>query len=317
MTTIVSTSQLITADFVAQLNTNFEVLDAAVDAMQAGSFATLASAGSLTVGTTLGVTGAATFNSTLNVTGTTTLSAALTGTTGNFSSDIIVGIGAGTGKVKLTPSGSTGNTGYISFLKADNTRVGYLGFLNTAVAYVAELASSFHQWYGPASSTWMVLNGSATSASVTLGSVAANGLLQHDGTDFYVRAQNGRMFLGAAGANYITIGTAGFVSFAAANVGRGAPVTKTADFTVGATENWLINNKAAATCTVTLPAAASFPGREIMIRNIQAFTVVSASSNVVPLVNAAAGTAILSANNGRWCTLVSDGTNWIQMAGVI
>jgi hypothetical protein len=41
----------------------------------------------------------------------------------------------------------------------------------------------------------------------------------------------------------------------------------------------------------------------------------SASSNVVPLAGGAAGTAILSATAGAWATLVSDGTNWIVMAG--
>jgi hypothetical protein len=96
-------------------------------------------------------------------------------------------------------------------------------------------------------------------------------------------------------------------------LGRGAPVTKTADFTVAATESWLINNKSGSTCVVTLPAAASFTGREIMIKNIQAQLVNSASSNVVPLAGGAAGTAILSATAGAWATLVSDGTNWIIM----
>lgn len=95
---------------------------------------------------------------------------------------------------------------------------------------------------------------------------------------------------------------------------RGAPVTKTADFTVAATENNLINNKAAATCTVTLPAAASFTGREVLIKTIVAFTVVSASSNVVPLAGGAASTAILAATAGKWAKLVSDGTNWVIMA---
>ncbi|RWO39113.1 MAG: hypothetical protein EOS12_28590 [Mesorhizobium sp.] len=112
----------------------------------------------------------------------------------------------------------------------------------------------------------------------------------------------------------LRIDSVGFSSFSG-SVGRGAPVTKTADFSVAATENWLINNKAAATCTVTLPAAASFTGREITIKNLQAFTVVSASSNVVPLAGGAAATAILAAAAGRWATLVSDGTNWIVMAG--
>lgn len=94
---------------------------------------------------------------------------------------------------------------------------------------------------------------------------------------------------------------------------RAAPVTKTADFTVAATENWLINNKSGSTCTVTLPSASTFPGREIMITNNQAQTVVSASSNVVPVAGGAAGTAILAATAGVWATLVSNGTNWIIM----
>ena len=52
---------------------------------------------------------------------------------------------------------------------------------------------------------------------------------------------------------------------------------------------------------------------ELKFLNYQAFTVVSASSNVVPLTGGAAGTAILAATAGKWCTLVSDGTNWITM----
>lgn len=98
---------------------------------------------------------------------------------------------------------------------------------------------------------------------------------------------------------------------------RDSPVTKTADFTVGANENWLINNKSGSSCTVTLPAASSFPGREIMIKNIQAQAVNSASSNVVPLAGGAAGTVILTNAAGRWVTLVSDGSNWVAMQGVI
>lgn len=95
--------------------------------------------------------------------------------------------------------------------------------------------------------------------------------------------------------------------------GRGAPVTKTTSFTLAATENWVICN-GAGTITVTLPAASSWTGREVMIKTIAAQTVVSASSNVVPLTGGAAGTAILAATAGKWATLVSDGTNWVIMS---
>lgn len=93
---------------------------------------------------------------------------------------------------------------------------------------------------------------------------------------------------------------------------RGVPVTKTTDFTVADTENWLIVNKGSA-CTVTLPSAASYPGREIMFKVVTSHDVVSASSNVVDIEDTAAGTNILTSNDGQFCTLVSDGTNWIKM----
>ncbi len=94
-----------------------------------------------------------------------------------------------------------------------------------------------------------------------------------------------------------------------------APVTETGDFSVADTENWLINNKSGSACTVTLPSAASYTGRCITIKTIQAQQVDSASSNVVPLAGGAAGTAILAATAGKWAMLVSDGTNWEIMAG--
>lgn len=95
---------------------------------------------------------------------------------------------------------------------------------------------------------------------------------------------------------------------------RGAPVTKTANFTLASTENWIIVNQAATT-TATLPAASLFSGREVTFKTIQAQTLVSASSNVVPRAGGAAGTAILAAAAGNWATLVSDGTSWQIMAG--
>jgi hypothetical protein len=91
-----------------------------------------------------------------------------------------------------------------------------------------------------------------------------------------------------------------------------APVTKTADFTVAATDVWLINNKTGSTCTVTLPTASSWTGRILRFQNYQVQTVVSASSNVVPLTGGAAGTSILLASSGDSATLVSDGSNWLM-----
>jgi hypothetical protein len=106
------------------------------------------------------------------------------------------------------------------------------------------------------------------------------------------------------------------ISAAVANTdyqGVAAPVTKTANFTVANGEIWYINNKTGSTCTVTLPAASSWAGRQLSFKNMQAQTLVSASSNVVPIDSTSAGTAILLGVVGNWATMVSDGTNWVIM----
>jgi|688.fasta_scaffold00761_55 hypothetical protein len=119
----------------------------------------------------------------------------------------------------------------------------------------------------------------------------------------------------------ITSGTATFNSLTVSGVTQfngalesTAPVVKTADFTVADTETFLVNNKSGSACTVTLPAAASWTGRILVIKTIQAQAVNSASSNVVPANSNTAGTAIVTNTAGNWALLVSDGTNWVIMA---
>jgi len=92
-----------------------------------------------------------------------------------------------------------------------------------------------------------------------------------------------------------------------------APVTYTADFSVAATDVWIINNKSGSSCTATLPAASGYLGRVLYFQNYQAQTLISASSNVVAIGGGAAGTSILLASAGDQSTLVSNGTNWIMM----
>ena len=89
------------------------------------------------------------------------------------------------------------------------------------------------------------------------------------------------------------------------------PVTETgAARTVLVSDQAIICNRAG-TVTLTLPTASSFTGRTLSVTTITANTVVSASSNVVPLAGGAAGTAILAATAGKWADLISDGTNWL------
>ena len=90
-------------------------------------------------------------------------------------------------------------------------------------------------------------------------------------------------------------------------------LTKTADYTITGTDTWIINNKTGSALTLTFPAASSWTGRYITVKNLQAQLVNSASSNIVPIDSTTAGTAILLAVVGNWATMVSDGTNWVIM----
>lgn len=93
-------------------------------------------------------------------------------------------------------------------------------------------------------------------------------------------------------------------------VRNAAPHTVTeATYSVAATDTSIIANKAG-TVTLTLPSASAYPGRSLNVRTIQAQTVVSDASNVVPLAGGSAGTAILAATAGKWAKLQSDGSNW-------
>lgn len=129
-----------------------------------------------------------------------------------------------------------------------------------------------------------------TDSNVQLSAVANKDLLQYNGT-YWTNVTPASVISGAGGA----------------------PVTKTANFTVAASETWIINNKSGSTCTATLPTASSYTGRILTFQNYQAQLLVSASSNVVPLGGGSAGTAILDAVAGNWATVVSDGTNWVMM----
>ena len=156
----------------------------------------------------------------------------------------------------------------------------------------------FQAGYGVTTGSSNVIIGSYAGAVAPISATGSNYVVLSDG------AANVRAYWNGADATFNgALGLAGSFS-------RGAPVVKTADFTLASTENWVQNNKSAAPCVVTLPAASAYVGREVMFKNIQAQTLVSVASDVVPLAGGSAGTAILDASAGAWAVLVSNGTTW-------
>lgn len=112
-----------------------------------------------------------------------------------------------------------------------------------------------------------------------------------------------------------TAAAGSFAVLSATQLKLNAPVTKTASFSLGATENFVICNGSAANVAITFPTASANTGRVVVVKNLSAtYTVISAASNVKPVDSGTAGTAILSATAGEWAVLVCDGTDWVIMA---
>jgi len=211
------------------------------------------------------------------------------------------------------PSGTAGNA--ISFTQAMTLDAsGRLGIGTTSPGARLDITSTAAftaRFSGPANTYIDVTDGTGTFRAQV---VAGEPYLSSIGAYSMIFRTDSTERMRITSAGNLGVGTAAPVNKlqVSGSFGRGAPVTKTGNFTLADTENWVICN-GTGTITVTLPAASSWTGREFTIKTIAAFTVVSASTNVVPLVGGSAGTAILAATAGAWATLVSDGTNWIIM----
>lgn len=98
----------------------------------------------------------------------------------------------------------------------------------------------------------------------------------------------------------------------------GAPVTITASsYTVADTDYAIIIAHASGTHTISLPAAATNSGRQLMLKKTVNLVVQSAASDIVPRAGGAASTSLFPGTTGTagaWATLVCDGTNWVIMA---
>jgi len=96
---------------------------------------------------------------------------------------------------------------------------------------------------------------------------------------------------------------------------RNYAYSTSSSFTVSVNTTWQDINTNVLT-TLTLPNAATYPGKELHLRQTGTGNLQSASSNIIPFQTPPTGstsTAILGASTHEAVTLVSDGTNWIIM----
>lgn len=208
--------------------------------------------------------------------------------------------------VLAAPNGSSGLPTFRALVAADIPALPYGTGTVTSVSVVS--ANGFAGTVATATTT----------PAITM-STSITGLLYGNGTALAATTVSAPLAYSAGTLSITQSGTAsnGYLSSTDWNTfnnkqSTSAPVTYTANFSVAVTDNWIINNKSGSSCTATLPAASSYSGRVLHFQNYQAQTLVSASSNVVPLAGGAATTSILLASAGDSATLVSDGSNWLM-----
>ena len=122
---------------------------------------------------------------------------------------------------------------------------------------------------------------------------------------------------GSTGQVLLSTGTSSKPNFApltTALIVGGITVQTGTTYTVTTTDDTMVAN-GTASITYTLPTASSYTGRTLTITSNMAYTIVSASSNVIPLAGGSAGTAITAATTGKWVDLKSDGTYWRIIRG--
>ena len=254
---------------------------------------TLYVTGATTLSSTLGVAGATTLSSTLNVIGVAVMSSSLT-VSNNLSIDSgvlfvdtssdKVGINTPNPASSLTVSGSANITGELN---------------STNVLFVKNDGN-------------VGINKPSPTVDLdVIGDVAISGALTVNTSTLFVSyTQNKVGIRNASPATELDI--TGTVNINGP-LRRNAPVTKSADFSVASTENWIIVNNGSTTL-VTLPTASSWTGREIMMKTIQAQAVNSDAVNIVS-ISGVSTSSILTNTVGKFATLVSNGSTWDIMAG--
>lgn len=184
-----------------------------------------------------------------------------------------------------TAVGRSALAGSISAL--NNTAVGYQALFTTSTG-ASNVALGFSAGkYETTSNTFYVDNQDRTNTAGDKAKALLYGIFAAAAVDQFLTV-NGYLLTLSLGASLVTNANATYT------------VLKS-DFTI-------IQTTAAS--VYTLLAAATYPGKLLLVLNRFAGTVTSASSNVVPAAGGSAGTAILAANAGAFALMQSDGTNW-------
>lgn len=244
----------------------------------------------------------------------TPASGTLTNATGLPISTGVSGLGTGIATFLTTPSSSN-----LATAITDETGSGSLVF-GTSPAITTSMTTPSTS-FDLINTTATTINFGGAVTTFAMGGTPTTAITANIFTNATATATTKAINLGTGGASgsttNITLGssTSGALGTTKLNTGLSlatppAIITATT-YSATINDTVLIFNTTAA-CTLTLPSAVTYPGKTIMMKQIAAFAVTSASSNVTPLTSTTAGTAILS-GAGKFAYLVSNGTNWVVM----
>ena len=117
--------------------------------------------------------------------------------------------------------------------------------------------------------------------------------------------------LGKDGSNVVgtvTLGNTLNLSSGTLNVNNKISDINTSTYTV-LSSDYYINNLNSSSTTIVLPLAGLNLYRELKFKNSSTGSLI-ANGNIIPLSGSGTTTTILPATNAKWCTIVSDGTDW-------
>jgi hypothetical protein len=265
----------------------------------------------------LDVSGASVLNSTLYVTGATTLSSTLGVAGATTLSSTLNVIGVAVMSSSLTVSNNLNIDSGVLFVDTSSDKVGINTISPTSSltvsgsANITDELNSTNVLFVKNTGNVGINKPSPTVDLDVIGDVAISGALTVNTSTLFVSFTENKVGIrNLSPATELDI--TGTVNINGP-LRRNAPVTKSADFSVASTENWIIVNNGSTTL-VTLPAANSWTGREIMMKTIQAQAVNSDAVNIVS-ISGVSTSSILTNTAGKFATLVSNGSTWDIMAG--